>query len=58
MDEAARVFADPLAYTDEAKLHAALTHLRTNEPVAWVDVADYRPFWAITKHADIMDIER
>jgi len=58
MDEAARVFADPLAYADEAKLHAALTHLRTNEPVAWVDVADYRPFWAITKHADIMDIER
>jgi len=58
MDEAARVFADPLAYADEVKLHAALTHLRTNEPVAWVDVADYRPFWAITKHADIMDIER
>ena len=58
MDEAARVFADPLAYADEAKLHAALTHLRANEPVAWVDVADYRPFWAITKHADIMDIER
>ena len=58
MDEAARVFADPMAYADEAKLHAALTHLRTNEPVAWVDVADYRPFWAITKHADIMDIER
>jgi cytochrome P450 len=58
MDEAARVFADPLAYADEAKLHAALRHLRTNEPVAWVDVADYRPFWAITKHADIMDIER
>jgi cytochrome P450 len=58
MDEAARVFADPLAYADEANLHAALTHLRANEPVAWVDVADYRPFWAITKHADIMDIER
>jgi cytochrome P450 len=58
MDEAARVFADPMAYADEAKLHAALTHLRANEPVAWVDVADYRPFWAITKHADIMDIER
>jgi cytochrome P450 len=58
MDEAARVFADPLAYADEAKLHAALRHLRANEPVAWVDVADYRPFWAITKHADIMDIER
>jgi len=58
MDEAARVFADPQAYADEAKLHAALTHLRANAPVSWVDVPDYKPFWAITKHADIMDIER
>jgi cytochrome P450 len=58
MDEAARVFADPQAYANEAKLHAALTHLRTDAPVSWVDVPDYRPFWAITKHADIMDIER
>jgi cytochrome P450 len=58
MDDAAKVFADPRAYADEAKLHAALTHLRANAPVSWVDVPDYRPFWAITKHADIMEIER
>jgi cytochrome P450 len=58
MDEAARVFADPQAYADEARLHAALTHLRANSPVSWVDVPDYRPFWAITKHSDVMDIER
>ncbi len=58
MDEAARVFATPKAYADEPKLHAALTHLRVNAPVSWVDVPTYEPFWAITKHADIMDIER
>jgi len=58
MDEAAKLFADPMAYTDEAKLHAALAHLRANALVAWVDVPNYRPFWAITKHADIMAIER
>ena len=58
MDEAAKVFADPQAYTDEARLHAALTHLRANAPVSLVDVPNYRPFWAITKHADIMEIER
>lgn len=58
MDEAAKAFATPQAYTDEAKLHASLTHLRANAPVSWVDVPNYRPFWAITKHADIMDIER
>ena len=58
MDDAAKVLADPLAYADEPKLHAALTHLRANAPVSWVEVPNYRPFWAITKHADIMDIER
>lgn len=58
MDEAAKVLANPLAYTDEPKLHAALAHLRVNAPVSWVDVPNYRPFWAITKHADVMDIER
>jgi cytochrome P450 len=58
MDGAARLLADPMAYTDEPKLHAALAHLRANAPVSWVEVPKYRPFWAITKHADIMDIER
>ena len=57
-DEAAKVFADPTAYADEERLHAAMRHLRATAPVCWVDVPDYRPFWAITKHADIMAIER
>ena len=58
MDDAAKALATPLAYTDEVALHAKLTHLRENAPVSWVDVPPYRPFWAITKHADIMEIER
>ncbi|MGV0580419.1 cytochrome P450 [Mycolicibacterium elephantis] len=58
IDDNAKVFATPTAYTDEAKLHEALTRLRSEAPVSWVDVPNYRPFWAITKHADIMDIER
>ena len=58
VDDANRVFADPTAYADEPRLHAALSHLRANAPVSLVDHGPYRPFWAITKHADIMDIER
>lgn len=58
IDEAAKVFADPTAYADEPRLHEALTHLRAHAPVSLVDCPPYRPFWAITKHADIMDIER
>ncbi len=58
MDDAAKVLADPTAYADDNRLHEALAHLRANDPVAWVDNPPYRPFWAITKHEDIMAIER
>lgn len=58
IDDAARVFTDPSAYADEPRLHAALAHLRAHAPVSLVDRRPYRPFWAITRHADIMDIER
>lgn len=56
--EHGRVLADPQAYTDNERLHSSLTWLRANQPVSWVDAPPYRPFWAVTKHADIMDIER
>jgi cytochrome P450 len=58
IDDAAQVLANPQAYTDEKRLHEALAHLRAHAPVSWVDVDGYKPFWAITKHADVMDIER
>ncbi|MGV0626129.1 cytochrome P450 [Mycolicibacter minnesotensis] len=58
VESACRVFTDPSAYADEPRLHAALTHLRAHAPVSLVDHRPYRPFWAITRHADITDIER
>lgn len=58
MDDAANALANPQAYTDEDTLHEKLTHLRKHAPVSWVDVPPYNPFWAITKHADIIEIER
>jgi cytochrome P450 len=58
VDDAAKALADPKAYADEPGLHRALAHLRANAPVSWVDVSGYRPFWAITRYADIMDVER
>ncbi|WKG05472.1 cytochrome P450 [Mycolicibacterium sp. HK-90] len=58
IDDVAKKFADPSAYADEATFHADLAHLRANAPVSWVEVPGYKPFWAITKYADIMDIER
>ncbi|CAM3139345.1 cytochrome P450 [Mycobacterium intermedium] len=58
VDAAAEIFADPTSYADEARLHAAMKHLRAKAPVSWVDRPPFRPFWAITKHADVMEIER
>lgn len=58
VDESAKVLAEPAAYADEPRLHAALTSLRAATPVSYVDVPGYQPFWAITKHADVMSIER
>src|SRR6266849_1061601 len=49
---------DPVLYADEATLHEMLTELRRKEPVRWTEPSDYRPFWALTKHADIMEVER
>ena len=57
-DKAALVLTDPSAFADEQRLHSALTHLRACAPVSWVDQSPYAPFWAITKHADITEIER
>ena len=56
--EHGRVLAEPVAYSDNDRLHRSLAWLRANQPVTWVDVPPYRPFWGVTKHADIMAIER
>nr|WP_199256648.1 cytochrome P450 [Mycolicibacterium mengxianglii] len=58
MESAGAMLADPAAYTDEVRLHAALAQLRATAPVSLVEAPEYAPFWAVTKHADIMEIER
>jgi cytochrome P450 len=56
--EAGLSFTNPAAYADEDRLHEALALLRREDPVHWVEAAGYEPFWAVTRHADIMEIER
>ena len=50
--------AYPETYADEKKLHDIFTFMRKNDPVSWVEPNQYRPFWAITKHEDIIEIEK
>src|ERR1700758_1526807 len=56
--EAGLSLANPAAYADEDRLHRALALLRREAPVHRVEANGYRPFWAVTRHADIMEIER
>lgn len=55
---AGHALAEPALYADEHQLHEALTLLRKQAPVHWAEPSGYRPFWAITRHADVLEIER
>jgi cytochrome P450 len=51
------VIVDPRTYGDEHSYHRAFAALRREDPVHWTQPRDYRPFWAVTRHADIMAVE-
>jgi len=43
-------------YAERGYPHAEWTRLRREDPVHWSQPPMYRPFWAITKHADITEV--
>jgi cholest-4-en-3-one 26-monooxygenase len=48
----------PDHYAKNGYPHAEWTWLRKNKPVAWLEHPNTEPFWAITKHADIIQIAK
>ena len=38
--------------------HAAFKRLREESPVVWIEESDDSGFWAVTKHADVIDVSR
>lgn len=48
---------NPAAYADES-IHAAYGKLRAEDPVHWTQPKGFRPFWSITRHADIVAISK
>ncbi|MBI1179161.1 MAG: cytochrome P450 [Alphaproteobacteria bacterium] len=48
----------PQAWGDERNFYALLDGMRRDDPVVWLEPEGFRPFWAVTRHADIMEIER
>jgi cytochrome P450 len=55
--DAGQVFVSAEAYADEDRFYEACAYLRRNDPLHWVEHPDMYPFWAVTRHGDIMAVE-
>ena len=58
LEHLGRIFAEPSAYADPVAWHAAAKRLRDEAPIIKVSLPAYPEFYAVTRHADIMEIER
>ncbi|HEX3366843.1 cytochrome P450 [Phenylobacterium sp.] len=53
----ADMLVTPGAYAD-GRIHETYRWLRTNEPLGVAKVEGVDPFWAVTRHADILEVSR
>lgn len=49
---------DPDHFVEHGYPHAEWTLLRREAPVYWYERPNVHPFWAITKHADLIEVSR
>jgi len=56
--ERSLIFVNPQAYADMDAWHATAALLRREDPVHRVEMPGFDPFFAVTRHADIVEIER
>ncbi len=54
----AEALVSPTAYGNWDAILDVFARLRSDAPIALAEVNGYRPFWAITRHADIMKISK
>ncbi len=54
----ASALVDPKAYGEWNGLHEKFSWARANAPLAVAENAEYDPFWAVTRHADILEVSR
>lgn len=57
-DEIAAQIVLPEGHSDHEKLFAAYAWLRENLPVGKAEVEGFDPLWLVSRHADIMEVER
>jgi cytochrome P450 len=58
VEQLGAIFADAEAYADPDTWHAKAARIRRERPILRVEADGFPPFWAITKHADVLEIER
>lgn len=56
--DVAKALTDPKAYGEWNGLHEKFAWARANAPLAVAEAPDYDPFWAVTRHGDIMEVSR
>ena len=49
---------NPEVVADEAEIHALYAKLRAEDPVHWTQPKGFRPFWSVTRHADITTVSK
>ena len=49
---------DPNAWADNDQIHDTLKEMRHTAPIAWMEPEGFRPFYAITRYEDIVEIEK
>ena len=54
----ADTIVDPKAYADQARIDGAFTWLRENAPLEVAQPEGFDPFWVVSRHADILEVER
>ncbi|MDR3508562.1 MAG: cytochrome P450 [Caulobacteraceae bacterium] len=56
--DVANTIVDPKAYADGKRVDDAFRWLRGEAPLAIAEPSGFRPFWVVTRHADIQAVER
>jgi hypothetical protein len=54
----ANTIVDPFAYADGDRVDQAFAQLRLESPLAVAQPDGFDPFWVVTRHADILEVER
>ena len=57
-NEIAEEIVDPKAYADGKRVDKAFSWLRQNAPLDVAEVDGFDPFWVVSRHADILQVER